>query len=202
VRVLEPNALALEAGVFTQEGLVAPGQVDWFDTIVKVFGLQVLPIIKAWSEQQNVPLEVFVAVHLGVVFLFASQLAATSIGSALNRKHKSKQPPILLVSQAFFLVRSLLQLTRSMLLFSSSTAEPDERDMITAKMKKKMVLIEAIVSVMVWFWFDANDFVSPSCRFRARRHVDVSWAPISGGLGSSESAWVTSLSCEAFAKRW
>jgi hypothetical protein len=39
VRVLEPNALALEAGMFAQEGFVAPGQVDRFNAIVKVFWL-------------------------------------------------------------------------------------------------------------------------------------------------------------------
>jgi hypothetical protein len=38
-----------------------------------------------------------------------------------------------------------------MLPFSSSTAEAEERDITTAQMKKKMVLMEAIVFVMVWF---------------------------------------------------
>jgi hypothetical protein len=50
-----------------------------------------------------------------------------------------------------------------MLPLSSSTAEAEERDMMTAKMKKKMVLMEAIVFVL-WIGFDLMQmiFVSPT----------------------------------------
>jgi hypothetical protein len=49
--------------MFTQQGLVAGGQNDRLDTIVKMLGLQVLPVMNTGSEQQRVSRKIQFAVN-------------------------------------------------------------------------------------------------------------------------------------------
>jgi hypothetical protein len=69
VRVLEPLTVSLESRVRAQHGLVSPWQVDRFDAIVKILGLEILPVVGSRFKVQVVAFEVLLAVHLRVMLV-------------------------------------------------------------------------------------------------------------------------------------